>query len=330
MFFTVVACNNEVKLNDDWKETTIIYGMINISDTNTYLRVSKAFLGEGNAYDYAKIADSSEYNPDDISVTMEEWRNGSLQEVFSFEPFYTTEKDSGYFFSPNQIIYKANTLGQLDINSNYKVVVINKTGDTVTSSLSVVDTNLRVSQPFSNTSALPTMYKALHFPTKVSWGSVKNGYYYDVKVSLNVLEILQNGDSVLRNIPRGKLASKYYTHTDGTQEVFEFEDSPDAFLNFLAGNTVHTDSEREADVNYRKLGSYVLEFDIAGYDFQEYVNSIYSQSISQDVIVYSNINNGRGLVSSRAKKYYPCQISEILKNVIYEGDEYRYLKFKSE
>ena len=325
----LTACDNEIHLCDTWKEETIVYGILDPTDTMTNLRITKAFLGEGNAYNMAKIVDSSEYDPDDITVTMEEWQNGTRIKVFKFAPDYIHNKQGGTFYSPDQMVFSANTLNQLNVNSTYKIVIVNASKDTVMSTTSLVDTALRVTKPFSYTSALPTLYPNLNYPTVIDWTPVQNGVRYNLSANFYVVEVLKNGDSITRCIPRGSM-NTCTIDLDDPPDYLECKDSPDAFLSFVKDNVKYSDSEKENNVAYRKVGTFVLIFAVAGEDFEKYINVQNSNSsLSQYQNTYTNVTNGLGLFSARAKKYYTCQISEQVKNVLYNNISYSDLKFSS-
>lgn len=55
------GCNNELDIIDDYRETPVIYGLLNLSDSIQYVRVQKAYLGEGNALLMAQYSDSIYY-----------------------------------------------------------------------------------------------------------------------------------------------------------------------------------------------------------------------------------------------------------------------------
>ena len=52
------SCDAEFDPNDDWQENMMIYCLLDQDDDITYVRVEKCFLGNCNAYDFAKTKDS--------------------------------------------------------------------------------------------------------------------------------------------------------------------------------------------------------------------------------------------------------------------------------
>ena len=73
--FIFLACDNELYINDEWKDIPVVYGVLNSGtkedldgDGNAeinqdhFIRVQKSFLGSESAYSYADIHDSIYYD----------------------------------------------------------------------------------------------------------------------------------------------------------------------------------------------------------------------------------------------------------------------------
>src|SRR4051812_42692794 len=70
------ACKNELKLNAPYEEIPSVYAVLNPEDTLHMLRINKSFLGESDANVMAKVADSINYDPGEIEVTMRRFVDG--------------------------------------------------------------------------------------------------------------------------------------------------------------------------------------------------------------------------------------------------------------
>src|SRR6202007_299833 len=70
------SCKNDLHINAPYKEVPTIYAVLNPQETIQMVRVNKVFLGEGNVADMAKVSDSVNYQPDEISVTLQRFVNG--------------------------------------------------------------------------------------------------------------------------------------------------------------------------------------------------------------------------------------------------------------
>ncbi|NDB35276.1 MAG: hypothetical protein EB023_08010, partial [Flavobacteriia bacterium] len=45
------ACNEKIDLVGDFKETAVVYGLLDHADSLHYIKITRAFLGPGNAVD---------------------------------------------------------------------------------------------------------------------------------------------------------------------------------------------------------------------------------------------------------------------------------------
>lgn len=97
------GCSTDVEINGDWKNITVVYGMVNQYDTEVYVKVNKAFLGEGNALIMAQQPDSLQYH-NKLKVTLE---NFNTREKLVLDTTTIYNKEEGVFYAPEQIVYHA-------------------------------------------------------------------------------------------------------------------------------------------------------------------------------------------------------------------------------
>lgn len=76
LIFAFTTCKNKLNINAPYKEIPSIYAVLNPQEDIQIIRVNKVFLGEGNANDMAKIADSINYKAGDLLITLERYVNG--------------------------------------------------------------------------------------------------------------------------------------------------------------------------------------------------------------------------------------------------------------
>ena len=63
------SCSEDFEITAPYKDITVAYGILNITDTAHYIRIQKAFLDENkSAIDMAKVADSNFYAQLDVKV----------------------------------------------------------------------------------------------------------------------------------------------------------------------------------------------------------------------------------------------------------------------
>ncbi len=287
------SCNKELNVNADWKEITVVYGLLNQDDSLHDIKITKAFLGPGNALDFARIPDSSNFSsPQDVK--MEEWNGTTLIKTFSFDTATITNKEAGdsIFYYPDQLVYR--TTGALNENYTYKLIIKNpKTGSEITSQTTLIHT-FDISKP------QPPPAKAVFQSGKLTttqWYSAENGRRYQLVIRFHYLEFPKNDTSSASKV------NKYLDWVVFTNEVsttltggvqMEYNISGDAFFVVLGGKIpVDPTLARTArDVEYI--------FSVASDDLNTYMDVTEpSNSVVQERPSFTNIDNGIGLFASR-------------------------------
>ena len=137
-FLALTGCKTDFEVTAPYKETMVIYGQLNPVDHIQCVRISKAFLGEGNALIMAQQQDSIYYS-DSLDVKMERYLDNVLMESHSLVKVDTISKDAGTFSYPHQVFYAYTNPVHTD-GSIYKITVKNtKSGFSATSSTHVID-----------------------------------------------------------------------------------------------------------------------------------------------------------------------------------------------
>ena len=117
VFFVIISClwscNEKINLIGDFKETAIVYGLLDHSDSLHYIKITRAFIGPGNATEIAQIADSSYF--DSVEATIEEIENGAVTRTWQLRDTIIDDKDTnGAFYAPNQKVYYFKTLPTIE------------------------------------------------------------------------------------------------------------------------------------------------------------------------------------------------------------------------
>ena len=120
------SCSKDFKLFDDYKDITIVYGLVNIDDSISYLRIEKAFLTYGDMYESALIADSNLF-PYKLDVKLE---TGNSEIIFDTMTIFN--KKGGIFYAPKMQVYYANTKNKFNDIDDINLIIINpKTKETI-------------------------------------------------------------------------------------------------------------------------------------------------------------------------------------------------------
>ena len=285
------SCKKEIELNSEWKDVTIVYSILNQIDSAHYIKVTKAFLGPGNALQYAQIADSSNY-PYKMEVSLEAWNATNIVALYKFDTTTIINKDSGQFYFPNQMIYVNDSI--LDPAYDYKLVIRNPETQKEILSQTVLVRDFTVDKPF--------YYQAISYDpgknNKVEWISAEGGRLYQVIVRFYYLETsIQNPSQSVEKYVDWEIIPGRTSKNDLGGEDIVVSYSNDGFYSLLNSKlTVDPDLQRVS----RNLQYYFI---VAAEDLHTYIEvSKPSNSIVQEKPAYSNIDNGIGLFSSRFVK----------------------------
>jgi len=77
LLLAISACKNDLNLNAPYREMPSIYAVISGQEKIHTIRVNKIFLGEGDANVMAKVADSVNYGPGELTITLDRYESGS-------------------------------------------------------------------------------------------------------------------------------------------------------------------------------------------------------------------------------------------------------------
>lgn len=294
------ACSTDLEVIGDYKETMVVYGLLDQSQPKQYIKINKAFLGEGNAFGYAQIKDSTQF-VNSLNVVLKSIKNGVELNSFNLIPDNTIAKDPGTFYGPDQTnaIYSFASTGSslLSSDNEYKLIIKNnETGAEVSSQTSLITDfgNLVSPNPVSPFFSC-ILSSNNNYNYQVKWQSGKNAKIYQMIIRLNYY------DSTTTGIVQHKLDWIFPEQkTQGLNggETVKNEFLGQGFLQFI-GNQLSDYPGLQG-----RTPQNVDIIAIAGGDdlntFME-VNKP-STGIVQEKPEFTNITNGLGVLSSRYSK----------------------------
>ncbi len=122
--FSFYSCKEDIVLTGEQKETAIIYCLLDQSEDVHYVKINRAFIGPGNALDFAQIPDSNYFEHVDAYI-YEYVGNNPTKTWYLNDTILTNKSTSGIFYSPEEKLYYFK--GDLNIDATYKLkVIINK------------------------------------------------------------------------------------------------------------------------------------------------------------------------------------------------------------
>lgn len=107
-FLGLNSCETEFTLNGEYTLTPVVFGLLDPLDSIHTVKITKAFLGEGNNLEYAKIDDSSYFNQVEARVIEYEDIEKKIPtgRVWELKDSIVEGKSTdGIFYSPNQKVY---------------------------------------------------------------------------------------------------------------------------------------------------------------------------------------------------------------------------------
>ena len=296
--FAFQSCETDFDVTAPYKDITVVYGLLSQNDTVHYIKVNKAFIGEGNALEYAQNEDSSSYG-NNLEVVLREYRNGNAQRTFDFDTTSVYTKESGLFYAPKQVVYKSAFSIPVNDEMEYRLEVRNKITGKVTSAQTSLISTFNVQSPRPGQ---PT----INFATggsiqRIKWTSAKNGKRYNVAIRFWFNEVMAaTKDTVPRYIDWTFASVKSNTIQGG--EPLEIQYAPDNFFSMARQLIPYKGNSEisESDVS-KRLANYVeVVFAVAADNLNTYMEvNEPSSGIVQDKPDYTNIENGIGLFSSR-------------------------------
>lgn len=282
---SISACSNDLDLVSDWKDVPVVYSLLDASDTAQYIRVEKAFLDPNtSALALAQIPDSLYY--ENITVKLID----PLGEELAFDLIDANldgfQREEGIFANEPNYVYKRKTDDiEFVAGGLYKLEV--QRGD----NLPTVTAETNVLAPIEIKVPNPQLTIRLQHesPFKVKWTAGEEAKIFDVYLHFNYEETEEGNPN--------NFIDKTLTWRMGSN-VVDDEVSVDGeeFYQFIMSSL----DPLENGIRIPK--SIEIQVDGAGKELQTYLTILEANSgitSSQELPVFTNLSEGRGLFSSR-------------------------------
>ena len=284
------SCETDFDVNANWKDVTIVYGLIDPNNEDQLIKINKAYLGQGDAIQMASISDSTNYDPSNLIVKIHRVREQVFNTYDTLSTVVLTDtvldKDDGLFSTDDNIIYTFKKPSSFyNTNSIYVLEILNlSSGQKVTSETEIINS-------FSFESLNPSfewglyngeLADSLRFRTKnIEWQNSNNGVIYQLDILINYLE-----SGIVNSLSWSQPIVEY---SSGNMSL---KIKGDQFFQFLENNLDNNTPKQFLNLD--------LVMTIGAQDLKTYidVNQPFS-GIVQERPVFSNIDNGVGLFSSR-------------------------------
>lgn len=294
------ACSTDLAVIGDYKETIVVYGLLDQSQPKQYIKINKAFLGEGNAFGYAQVKDSTQF-VNSLSVVLKSIKNGVELNSFNLSPDNTIAKAPGTFYSADQAnaIYSFASTGGNALNSDneYKLIIKNnETGVEVSSQTTLITDFGTFSSPNPNSPFFNCILSNNNnYLYQVRWQSGKNAKLYQMIIRLNYIDSTTTGN-IQKTLDWVFPEQKTQGLAGG--ETMKNDFIGQGFLQFT-GNQLND----YTGLLGRIPGNVDIIMVAGGDDLNTFIEvNKPSTSIVQEKPEFTNITNGLGVLSSRYSK----------------------------
>lgn len=309
------ACETKVDLNAPYERYTTVYGLVDLSADTQVVRINKAFLGEGNALDFAQVPDSSQYDPNDLEVTLE-----FANQTVELTPHIVPNRDPGAFFDQDVQVFittenlKVNNQGNpinLNVNPNQLVneytlrikvngeTIIGKTAPTFLRQISIAIPflNNQGGSSFDNSENWMVSEGVFSQNKRMRMLSEPSAVRYEARIEFRYKEHYLDGTVKNRTYVWG--LGSHEAPLGSTSAQFEKPYFPEDIFNGIANSIVC-----DPQIAFRSLDSCDFVMLAAGEDLARYmtINTPVTGIVTERP-EFSNIEGDRalGLFSSRYK-----------------------------
>jgi hypothetical protein len=313
---TISSCSTDIELNAPYQKTAVIFGLLDAQQDTQWVRVNRTWLGTGNQFDTAMIADSSEYPAEDLNVSIIE-RTGLETRQWALVDTTIENKDTaGIFFAPEQQMWYFVPQGGLDTDAEYDLdIAISGEGD-VSSTTNMISEQIgNITQPPPGVNNFKLGFASVGFQTTFpnltfKWSSTPGASRYDAVMLIHVVERTWNDEEHTDLLSEKERIIEWPIGTlnapdDGGGDILQKEVSGERFFTTLASQL------EPSPFVTRVLGVWdeevqiarVVDFEltVANDELSTYleINSPVT-GVIQERPEYTNINGGLGLFAARS------------------------------
>jgi hypothetical protein len=298
------SCETDFETTAPYKEVMVVYGLLDPNDSIQYIRVGKAFLGEGNVLVMAQQADSINYPDDALEVTMQ--RQTSSQTIsYPLTRIDTIDKESGVFNVKQKFYADVNPVNTA---ATYTLTIKNKnTGYSVTSQTGIVKNPPSIELP--NPSARIDFANNNEFVVQFYAGQLAR--IYNVALRFRYLEVdLTTADTTWKDFTwtLGQLPAS-------AGNLVEFHANRMEFFNRVRDNLAPEPNKEKLFKKYDAINFPFKPMDLVIIGVTEELNTFVSLTnpstgIVQDPPFYTNVENGIGIFSSRNLHKVPYDFAD--------------------
>lgn len=314
-------CSTDFEIEAPGRDVPIVYGLIDLRDTAHYIRVERAFLtGGADAATIAQRIDSLYYDAS-VSVRLEKINTGQqyeLQRVDGNQEGYP--RAEGPFVNAPNILYKIRA-SSISLQGGDAVRLIVERGRNlplVTSETTIIPEI----QLVDNLPADPFSLGNYLSSRRIAWRAEEEAQIFDVRMRMHYKEPKAGNPTEMEDRTLEWVLSRSFRREDNSLQV-NYTFLSGEFFQFIGGSLEPLAAGR------RQFVDFDIEVTAGGPEFAELITiaqaNVGITSGSDEVPVYTNLSEGRGIFASRtAARRTGIKLAEIsldsLRNGIYTRD----------
>ncbi|MCR5445944.1 MAG: hypothetical protein K6E96_09765 [Bacteroidales bacterium] len=279
----LTACQVEFSPNAEYRETPVVYCLLDQDDDTVWARVEKCFLVEGNIYEYGSSSEMINFPQGYITVSLIASRWGVPVDTLILRDTLCN-RDDGLFASQNQPLF-FNT-AHLDTTCNYHLEVRRAADDSLMAYTDPIPLILKtestlITQPYNTRPFGFNDYSAGTRVCNIAWNSLRNARRYQPIVRFFYGE---DGDTHYVDLKCAHVTS------GANITAYPLE----SFLNSLK-NALQDDPNPKEYLKYVEI--YLTACDE---NLNVYINNVASGvSLNQTADTYTNVHGGLGIFAAR-------------------------------
>ncbi|CAN5521983.1 hypothetical protein BH11BAC2_BH11BAC2_17770 [soil metagenome] len=295
-FITLSGCNNDLDLIDDYRETPVIYGVLNPTDSTQYIRVQRAYLGPGNALLMAQVTDSIYYDTNLISVSIERYKNATLDTTWVLHPTTSINKEEGLFVDAPHLLYYTDKCRPKE-GEDFKLVFKNNaTGKEILGTTKIINppTQLTLAAAFN-------INLANEAPYTIKIKTSRNAKMYGLEVRVKYLERKLTQNFYTQKTVTLQLPTQLSVGIAGGENMSFLVPGNDVYQ--LLGNKVPIDASVERPGSAVRID---FRFLIATQEFYTYYIVNQPNTASASIPDFTTLSDGKGI--------FTCRLDTLLKD----------------
>lgn len=320
LLFGASSCSTDIDLNAPYQKTAVVFGLLDAQQDTQWVRINRTWLGSGDQFDSALIADSSEYAPEELTVLIKERVGASSREWTLLDTLIENKETAGIFYGPEQQMWYFIPEGGLDTDAEYDLDIAIANEANVTSTTNMIAEQIgNITQPppgvinYKVPFVSGSANTGFNFPdVRFKWNSTPGASRYDAKMLIHLTERqwsnelhtdLLSEETRVIEWPLGTVN----TQDDGGGDEITKEVSGERFFTTLSSKLeVDPTITRvlgvwDEDVQIARVIDFILT--VANDELATYleINSPVT-GVIQERPEYTNINGGLGLFASRSSQ----------------------------